>query len=795
MEFTRRDFLTFTGFTLAGITLGPWGRKKILAREEYKDGLKSGNGKEEFKPSICGQCPAGCGIVVRLVDGHPKKIDGNPLCPLSRGKLCPKGQNGLQVLYDPGRLVGPVKRAGERGKNQWKKISWAEATGLLLGKLRELQESQKTDRLVILAQENRGLPGKAWERFAQAYGTPNFIEVNLLRDAGARWAHYLVQGVADYPAYDLENAHYILSFGTPLLEGWYSPTWMQRMYGNFRRKRANIRGKLVQAEPRLSPTAACADEWVAVNPGTEAALALGLAYVIIKEERYDQNFVQEHTFGFEDWTDRQGRTHPGFKNWVFQEYPSETVSQITGVPIVDIIRLAREFAELKPAMAIAEKRPASGGFRLPMAALALNALVGGVDATGGTRIQRKAPFGKLTPEEFSSSNTPGSGPLLDKDSLAGLEVFPHLTEALLEGKPYPAELLLIDKINPFSNCYPVGPWGEALAKLPFVVSFSPFLDETSQYADLILPDHTGLEKWQDAVPYPTLGSPLVEVSRPALEPFLDTRDTLDVILEISNGLGTRVQKGLPWKNHPDLLREALREVYESRRGMLFGTPFQGAWERQMEQGGWWSAEYTTFEEFWGRIFEQGGWWDPLYDYGNWEKTFQTPSRRFEFRSQALESGWAGQREENGPEAVSLPSYQAPDWEGDEKRFPFYLNVFELLMFSGILDGNQPYLREHITPHLPVKWQSWVEIHPEPAARLGINDDDWVWVESALGKAKFKARLYPGTKPEVVHIPSGLAVDGSGKYLAERLANPNLLAAYGKTPGKNRPFLRVKLYKA
>jgi anaerobic selenocysteine-containing dehydrogenase len=795
MQITRRDFIAFSGFTLAGITLGEWGRSKLLAKEEYKDALLAGIGKEEFKLSICGQCPAGCGIMVRLVDGYPRKIDGNPLCPLSRGKLCPKGQNGLQVLYDPDRLVGPVKRIGKKGESQWEKISWEEAVDIVANKLKELKDNRKAHQLLVLTQENRGLSGKLWEQFTSAYGTPNLVQVNLLRDPGILWAHFLMQGIKDYPAYDVENARYILSFGTPLLEGWYSPTWMQRMYGNFRRERPETRGKLVQIEPRLSPTAANADEWVGVNPGTEAALALGLAYTIIKEGRYDENFVREHTFGFEDWTDKQGQEHLGFKNWILEEYTTEAVSKITGVPIVTIIRLARDFAELKPALAIGERRPNSGGFNIQMAVLALNALVGGLDSEGGTLIQREVPFKKFPTVEPPSSNAPGA--ILDKSSLAGWEVFPHLTYAILEERPYPLEILFLDKINPFSNCYPVGDWAQALTKIPFIVSFSPFLDETSQYADLILPDHTFLEKWQDVVPYPTFGSPCLGVCQPAVEPFLDTKDTVELILEISHKLDEEMQKSLPWRNHSELLQDGLRGVYESRRGMVFGSPFQGAWMRQMEKGGWWSAEYSNFEEFWNQILEKGGWWDPLYEYQRWDRTFQTPSGKFEFYSQTLEKLTPeGQARGKSSDSVILPYYEAPSWQGEENLFPFYLNVFELLTFSALLNSNQPYLYEHITPHLPVQWQSWVEIHPEKAKQLGIKDDDWVWVESVLGKIKIKAKLYPETLPEVISIPLGLSNSGNGRWSPEKVANPNRLASgNGKPSDKNPSYLRVKLYKA
>ena len=219
--------------------------------------------------------------------------------------------------------------------------------------------------------------------------------------------------------------------------------------------------------------------------------------------------------------------------------------------------------------------------------------------------------------------------------------------------------------------------------------------------------------------------------------------------------------------------------------------------RQMEKGGWWSAEYSNFEEFWNQILEKGGWWDPLYEYQRWERAFQTPSAKFEFYSQFLEKfSTNGQLKGKNSDSVFLPYYEAPRWQGEENLFPFYLNVFELLTFSALLNGNQPYLYEHITPHLPVQWQSWVEIHPEQAHHLGIKEDDWVWVESILGKIKIKAKLYPGTLPEVISIPLGLSNSGNGRWSLEKVANPNLLAGgNGKPSDKNPNYLRVKLYKA
>ena len=145
-------------------------------------------------------------------------------------------------------------------------------------------------------------------------------------------------------AFDFENSNCILSFGSPLLEASISPVRMLRTYGHLRQERPGPKAKIIQIEPRFSLTAAKADEWVPINPGTEGALALGIAYVLIREGLYDRSFVENHTFGFEDWQDAEGKTHIGFKKLVLQEYNVDAVARVTGVPVATVLRIAKEFA-------------------------------------------------------------------------------------------------------------------------------------------------------------------------------------------------------------------------------------------------------------------------------------------------------------------------------------------------------------------------------------------------------------------------------------------------------------------
>ncbi|MBI4552200.1 MAG: molybdopterin-dependent oxidoreductase, partial [Candidatus Latescibacteria bacterium] len=279
MKVNRREFLTFAGFTVAGVTLGRLGRDRILAHETFKESWGDGPGVEQWVRSVCGQCPAGCGLNVRVVDGHAVKIEGNELCPVSRGGLCPKGAAGLQALYDPDRLVGPVQRLGPRGSGRWKRIGWEEALRIVATRLGALRQQGQPQSVVWLTGRQSGMIGQLLRRFCEAYGTPNFLEIPDLYDETSTLVAWATHGIAAPLGYDLEHTAYLLSFGSPILESWRSPVWANRAYGRLRRGRPDRRGRFIQVESRLSPTAAKADEWIPINPGTEAALALGIAHV------------------------------------------------------------------------------------------------------------------------------------------------------------------------------------------------------------------------------------------------------------------------------------------------------------------------------------------------------------------------------------------------------------------------------------------------------------------------------------------------------------------------------------
>ena len=253
---------------------------------------------EHIVPSVCLLCPSGCGVWGRVVDGRLVKLEGSPLHPVNLGTLCPKGQAAPELLYNPDRIQSPLRRVGERGEGKWEPISWETALSLVANRLSTLRASGHPERLAFLYGETRGQMRDLITHFTHAIGSPNAISHDSLNIEAAKLGHLLTQGIYDLLAYDIENANYVLSFGASFLEATRHPQRFISGYAFLRRGRPT-RGKIVVFDPRQGITGAKADEWYAIRPGTDAALALGMANVLISAGLVDQEFVEHYSFGYE----------------------------------------------------------------------------------------------------------------------------------------------------------------------------------------------------------------------------------------------------------------------------------------------------------------------------------------------------------------------------------------------------------------------------------------------------------------------------------------------------------------
>ena len=746
MIFSRRNFLKAMGLTATTATVA--GGTTADLGQASEDLARWATPEDRWVPSICQQCPAGCGLLVRGLDGVVAGLRGNPLHPVNRGALCAKAYGALQLVADPERFRGPLRRAGDRGSGRFEPIGWDEALDQLASRLGELRAEGLAHTAVVLGGQYRGLRDTLWQRFARSYGTPNYIRARCIAPERPALTHRLMQGVTSPLAYDLDRARYVLAFGVGLLESWISPVWAGRAFGGWRAGGDRLRGTLVVVDSRRSLTAAAADRWVPIRPGTDGVLALGIANVLLRERLYDAAFVDDSTAGFEDWVDPSGRRHRGLRTLVLQDYGPLAVSERTGVPVETIATLARELARTRPAVVVGERGPAFGPDDLEtrMAIHALNALVGNLGMEGGVVMPGAVPLAALPPvveDEVAKKSL--AQPRIDGAGGGAHGLATDAAQALparvASGQPYPVNALFLFATNPVVSLPAGGELAVALGKVPLVVSFSPFPDESSRFADLILPDHVFLERWQDDPVTHLAGFAAWSLGRPATRPRHDTRDTADVILHLAKRLGGSVGESLAWEKYDDVLYEAARGLHEAEQGYVV-APREEEWVRRVQgQQGYRTPDFESFDDFWDALGERGAWWDPARAAASRRTVLGTSTGKFHFFAATPDGTIVGP----GPAPAAPPDADA--------AFPLVLSTYRLATRPLGGGRNQPWLMESPAAHVTtVAWRAWVEIHPEDARRSGVAAGDEVWVESAKGRMRVIAKVHDGTAPGVVHVP-------------------------------------------
>jgi menaquinone reductase, molybdopterin-binding-like subunit len=520
----RRDFIKLTAISGTSATLASCGNPEHqLIRFVPDDDVVPG--VAEWKPSICPMCAAGCGITARVMEADvdttrngqagvvkmavAKKLEGDAKDPISRGGLCARGQASIQITYHPDRLTHPMKRSGARGSGAFTDISWDEAIATLTAQLDALGAAKEPKSLAWLTgAHGRRLALTA--EFAKAFGAEAPIVFEPFGDDVLRRANAISFGHHQLPTIDLARARFAISFGADFLGTWNSPVAQSGAYATMRQGHPGTRGAFVQVESRMSLTGASADEWVPVKPGTEGALALGLAHVILAAKKPAD----------------AGRAGAAVEGWSagLPDYAPAKVEALTGVAAKKIERLGRMLVDLQPAVALVGGAPLAhtNGLFTALAVNALNGLLGPVGQPGGIY---------FTPATLNSEVRN-----LKSQDLASVKV------------------LLLDGANPVFGAPKAWKVADALAKIPFIASFGSFIDDTSAHADLILPDHSFLESWMDSTPESGSIDAVTRSTGPVMKPLYNTRATADVLIEIAGKLKAPV--ALPWKTAEEVAKSA-----------------------------------------------------------------------------------------------------------------------------------------------------------------------------------------------------------------------------------------------
>jgi anaerobic selenocysteine-containing dehydrogenase len=703
-------------------------------------------GKVTHADSVCTLCPGGCGITVRKVEDRATKIEGREGYPVNNGGICPLGAAGLQFLYGPWRVPSPLKRVGKRGSGRFERTSWDEAINEVVQKLGDLRNKGQSHTVACILGSDRGTVPQLFDRFLKAYGSPNFIRTASVEDT-YELALGLMQGATGSVGYDLERASFILSFGSGLIEGWGSPVRVIQAHSTWRSGDLKKRATVVQIEPRLSNTAAKADNWYPIKPGTEAALALGLAHVIIRDSGYDSDFIENHTFGFEDWSGSGGEMYMGFKRLVLTRYTPRAVSEITGLPANKIIALARAFAKAKRPLAVwgRGKGTASGSLYECMAVHALNALVGNINKPGGVSTRPEMSTGSWP--EIERDATAWSGSRMPRIDGAGSNRYPltrylpdRWSQVMNGGKAGTIQALLVHGADPYYTTLDSAAVAKTFDRIPFVASFSTYMDETAYHADLILPNHHYLERLEDLQTPVGMQKPILALLRPVLSPQFDTRHTGDVLMTIAKSLGGSVANAFPWEDYESLLKETMGDKWD------------------------------TLEEA-GYIEEAG------YKPASWSQAFGTTSGKFEFYVTAFDQ--AGIK--IGKDEGYLPHYEPVEPEGDPATYPLILIPVELMRLADGAVGNPPFCTKTLEDTELKRNDLFVEVNPKTAADYGLSEGHHAMLATPKETVKVLVHLFEGIMPGVVGIPKGLGHTAYDDYLAGKGVSANGLMGVVEDP--------------
>ena len=663
----RRRFLKVLGVTGAGAAavsacgIGPEPTERLIPYLiQPEDQIP---GTATYYATTCRECAAGCGVRVRIREGRAVKLEGNPDSPINRGRLCARGQAGIQGLYNPDRIAHPLVR---NANGTFDDIDWDGAIQRLAAKVREARGKG----IVFLTGAEQSTFGDLVDEWMKQVGGRRMsyepFGFEALR-AGNRMAF----GTASLPSYDFGNAKYVISFGADFLDTWLSPVEFQNGFSQahaFDAGRPASMAKFVFVGPRMSLTGMNADEWIAARPGTEGTLALAMAQVILSQHLARVPADASRLVS------------------VLSAYRPSAMAQAIGIDADTIVRLAREFARSGGGLAVAGGMATqyANGAEIVAAVNILNYVAGSV----GSLIKFGADLA------IGSTNT-----------FADLTA---LTSDMTNGR---VALLFVHGTNP-AHSLP-GAFQQALGKVGYKVSFSSYMDETAAACDLILPDHHALEQWGDSRPR----AGVTALQQPVVQPVFDTRPSGDVILKLSGKSGT------------------------------FQDYLQGKWRPRHPK---------DFDQYWFDSLTKGG------IYGD------APTRAVRLAEGVAKIGFA---------ALAAPA--VPDQQ---------VIVFPHPALHDGRGANKPWLQELPDPVSKIAWHSWVEVHPDTAAKWGIATGDFLLLKSSFGAQKFPAWITRSVRPDVLAVPTGQGHTAYGRYAKDRSANAfELLGAQATTYG-GRSFI-------
>jgi thiosulfate reductase/polysulfide reductase chain A len=744
-------------------------------RETQAQAAPAAKPETKITKNICHQCPARCGIDVYTTNGKVHAIYGNTDHPIANGKLCPKGPLGTYILYDPDRFKGPMKRTNpKKGRGEDPKfvpITWDEALQTVADRLNTLRDKGESHRFALIYGRGWGASCAGLQGdFGALYGSPNVaIGHSSMCSDGSIKSKQATDGNGSYNAHDFRNTNYLLMFGCGFLEAFRPYNYLMQMWGHMRSKSPKTR--VTAVDVHMNTTLAASDRALLIKPGTDGALALAIAHVILTEGLWEKSFVGDFADGVNRFKAGQAVDPASFNEkwvrglieWWNIELKDRTPKWAEGVTTIferDILATAREFGSTRPAMAIFERgvHAHSNGIYNGMAVHSLNALVGSLYAKGGMMYQMGPSYGPMPVkagdfmDDYARNGAWKSQPRIDLKGhedgyLMANNMLQEVGPNTLAGKPYKLDTIMFYLSNPVWTAPNGQVWEKALEEL-FVIDTSPFPGETAMMADLILPDHTFLERLQDAPTYPFEGWPLAQLRVPAIKPLYDTKYYGDTLIEI----GKRI-KG-PMGEYYKALKDSENVIRHLAKGFESDPGDNGvnSFESWVEKGVWYKKRYP-WQQRNGEFYE----WDgkayarQMTPEQVKAQLLKTPSGKFEFRSGWLESkaDWIAAKTGRDKANLMFPHWEEPKHPGGGDM---YMVTPKVALHAEGRGGNIPQAISLLQPVLGGRDQVYIEINPQTAQRKGIADGDRVRIKSSVGEIEGHVRLYEGVRPDTLVFP-------------------------------------------
>ena len=679
MKLTRRNFLAWAGIAATG----------AIACDLFDDELRVQSpalipedlvkGRDNWYATYDSSVPGGQGILVRVMEGRAKKVRGNPRFPTNQGKQSAAADAILQSLYHPDRIAGPMLRNGPRGSGQFRSISWEEA----LNRFNAAVDAHRS-RMLLITEAGGSSFARICAAFADAFGGRHVAFGGADDDSAYRAAVRDTLGSDGLPYHDIANAETLVGFGSDFLSTWGSPTTYEVAYGKFRSgDSTGHRGRHYQFDPRYSLTAANSDKWLPIAPGSEGYAALALAWTLINMGMVEGDIDR--------LTNGQGAA-------ALNDFRPDAVAGALQIPDAALggDTIAHFFEELAGKMGHGGLAIGGGGgagaysngkFNAE-AVLSLNYVLGNVGKAGGLLPDPGSPVSDTTAVAPVATLADWQG--ISGDIAVGTTgmVIVHNADPVYG---LPAGIGLRDALT-----------NESVA----IISASPFIDETTVMADLLLPDRVALEGWGDHLPDPMPGYRVYAVQQPVVNPLsdLDPRSFPDVLLTAAADLGQGSM--MPGENYEAIIRANVE-------GQL-------------------GADFT----------------DTLKSGGRWDESATGNAPR-------PPSGLL-----NDIASRARPAQE--QGSGNFALLPFAHHT--------VLDGRNahlPWAQNTPDPLTTVAWQTWVEINEKQGREMGLREGDVVIISAAGGSMRALVYLNPGAPPNTAAVPMGGGRQAGSDYATGR----------------------------